>query len=156
MNLRCTVFEYQCQHCGKRFKAPVYTGSGYGQFLMRNYVSGHHVWLDVFSDDVINEMDQLISAHPAVSSLGENAQSDIFQKIVGYLYDPDSEGNYYGIGIDPQCPFCNAHQAKSFREVFPNEYMELSVVRITARQWKQMSQDEKIEKINQLIQGIIM
>ena len=150
MKIKCSLYEYKCAICGSVYKSPVYIG-GYGQFLLRNYGSDEFAWLNATSDSVFNEVSKLVRKNPRIMNLKQRAQSDIFQKIIGYVYDPDKCGNYYGIGVDPECPSCKEHHISGYKELSPPEYVELDVFEVTSCEWEKLTLKEKEKKLDVII-----
>jgi hypothetical protein len=141
-NLTCNIYKYTCSYCHKSYESPVYIG-GYGQFLLRNYGSKHLAWLDAVDDSTFKEVGTLIRMNSEVAKLGRNKQSDIFQKIVGYAYDTDNNGNYFGIDAEPECPYCKKHSALSYQEAEPPVYKTFNVPMVTSIVWDSLTTEKK-------------
>lgn len=154
MKIICNVFEYVCRDCKKIYQAPVYVG-GYGSFLLRNHGSSSLAFLDAIGDKVFKEVGSIVDAHEVVSKLDENNRADIFQKVIGYAYDPDELGNYYGIGLDPECVHCGSHMVDSYIEKTPIKKITVNVPIVTSDYWQSLSKDDRIDLINKQIKKIV-
>lgn len=154
MNLKCTIYKYRCGNCHESFESPVHTGS-YGQFLLKNYDSNNLAWLDAVSDLTFQEVGTIIRLNPRIAILGKNKQSKLFQKIVGYAYDPDVTGNHFGIDAEPECPHCKKHNVLSYQEIVPPKYKNLDIPIITSKNWALLSINKKQQLLDEKLSDLL-
>lgn len=152
MLIKCNIFKYQCGGCGKSFEAPVYL-AGYGKFLLKNYKSGDLAWLDAISDNAFKEASRLIKKHPKLVGLQANAQSNIVQDVIGYVYDKSICGGNFGINANPMCPHCGEHNFVGYEEILPSKIVEINVDIVTSNTWSELSEKEKISLVDKLLEG---
>ena len=152
MLIKCNLFQYQCGKCGGSFEAPVYL-AGYGKFLLRSDGTDEMAWLDAIASDAFKECSELIKTHSKVIILKSIAQSNIVQDVIGAIYDKDSQGNNFGINIDPRCPHCGEQNAAGYEEVQPSKLVEIDVDSVTSNHWDKFSMEEKKSLVDNLLAG---
>jgi len=150
MLIKCNLFKYRCGKCGTNFEVPVYL-AGYGNFLLRSYASDEMAWLNAIASHAFKEGSKLIKAHPKVINLKSNAQSNIVQDIIGSIYDKNSQGNDFGINIDPKCSHCGEQKTASYEEVQPSKLVEIDVQPITSNHWDNLLESEKKSLVDELL-----
>ncbi len=149
-DINCVTFYYICENCGNQYNGPVFLG-GYGQFLMHSIGGTEYAWLEATSNGGFKEVGEIIKQCDITSELSRNEQAKLHQKIVGYAFDVDSEGNHFTIGGQPLCPSCGSQRASRYGEISPREITSIEVKEVSSVFWESLSMNEKKDYIEQKI-----
>lgn len=152
--LNCVMFLFQCEQCQKVYKSPIYLG-GYGQFLLNSHGGYEKSWLDATSNETFREVHDIVKLHPKLVQINKRSISRLHQQIVGYSYDPDVNGNYFGINVKPACPSCGGQRVCKYEEIIPNEVVSIEVSHVTSRNWDSLSSEEKKSYVYERIEHFL-
>ena len=142
--MHLVLVKYTCSKCSTQFKAPELPNGIYGDFLLRSGIAGDMRFLAAIDDGTYDEVDTLMLEIAAVANQNVHKRADILREIYGQVAcDPDRNGNFFKIGLDPACPSCGSQSGADWRFTEPPEFVNQDVPPVTHRRWNGMSADAK-------------
>ena len=115
--------------------------------MLRSEGRGRAAYVDVFDDEVFDELTELAKRLPLVSGLSDRRWGELGQYLFGKTVDPDDDGSSYGISVPPRCPVCGSNRMDHWRATEPLEFVEVEIPHVTHRRWKALTEDEKLREL---------
>ena len=151
--MKLQLYFYRCKKCDKFFKIPHLTGTGYGEFLMRNK-KNEMLYLNAFEDIAFDEV-KIISRRimTIFNQLNKLNEGEVIQTIFSVACDEGVGANEtsYHIGQKPTCPYCNQENVGCWGPTDPPESIEADVKLVTHEHWNTLTEQEKYDAIYQAI-----
>ena len=144
------LYNFRCDSCGSRFKAPEIT-EVYGGFIMRSNHINDSVYLNSLDDKVFDEMETLFKSNEIVKNNGRLNDTDLFQSLFSISCDLASDGSQYQIGLFPICPNCGSRNMASWGRTHPLELTEEDMEPVKHENWNKLTDMEKRNLFNEAI-----
>lgn len=149
MVMKLHLFNYHCAQCNYVFKVPKLAAQAYGEFLLRSVEGSDEVYLNALNDPTYDEVYLLVKCNVKMAHKSANALADILRKIYGAVAcDPGSSGGAYQLAGLPTCPSCGSREIASWEATEPPEYVEKEVAPVAHSNWDQLSNEEKVHKVD--------
>lgn len=140
--LNVSLWIYLCSDCRFCFKVPVIPYS-YGQFLLKNRTNTFFAFLEAIENQAFREASEIFMAQNGISELSDLAASNLFQRIVGAIFDEAPDGSRFEIEPEFICPKClRSNTEFSFAPNRP-EFKEMAVPDVTHNRWNKLMFHEK-------------
>jgi hypothetical protein len=149
------LVKFKCETCKSEFKAPQLKTGAYAEFLLRSHNIGNVAYLDAMEDKTYDEVSKYLNGNSKLTGKSANAMATILQKSYGAIAcDPDAFGNVYQIDASPVCPSCQSQIMEYWEVIEPPEFVESIISPVTHRVWSLLSDDEKTEKVDQVLSDL--
>jgi len=149
------LVKFKCGNCKSEFKAPQLKTGVYAEFLLRSQNRGDVAYLDAMDDKTYDEVSKYLKGNSKLTGKSANQMAAILQKSYGAIAcDPDAFGNVYQIDASPVCPSCQSQTMEYWEVIEPPEFVESIVSSVTHRAWSLLSDDEKTEKVDQVLSDL--
>lgn len=150
--MKLQLVKYVCGDCQCEFKAPQLKSGAYAEFLLRSQTPDCVTYLDAMTDKTYDEVDTLIKSNPRLTGKSANVLAGILRKIYGSIAcDLDCNGNTFQIGAFPVCPTCGSQSVSYWEVIAPPEFIEKDIPFVSHKLWQKLSDDEKAQKVEQVL-----
>lgn len=106
-------------------------------------------YLNAIYDPTYRELDSLLQQQPGVKPMTPNKRAELLRAMYGAVAcDAAVNGRVFNIGWRPKCPACSSTVMHFWKEVEPEEFVDLDVTAVSHVLWQSLSEEQKIARLS--------
>ncbi len=152
--MKLQMYNYQCNKCKNKFKAPELIGDPYGEFLLRS-PAGEMRYLPAMNSEVYLNAGDMVDEYLKDTRLSSVGKAKVLHQIFSLACDLAADSSEFKIGGDPICPACQGNNMYSWEPTHPAEIIEVEVPLVTHNHWSKLTDLDKQQKIQEAVDRVL-
>jgi hypothetical protein len=146
--VKCQLIRYECAACGFEFDEA--EPREYAHRLLRSELEAHKAALlpSSFGPEIA-EARRVLADLPEWRALGDRAQSEHFDHLVGIVVDPAPDGTPYRADALPTCPRCGSRRMRDAQGYSPARYVDCELPAATFSRWASQNPEQRAKRLRE-------